>query len=58
MAGSAKNFATLKIGTAKNGWKSNKIDEKVDKLRNMHGHFVSQNAYVFLCCLSGSLCLG
>ena len=39
MAQSAENFATLKLGTAKNGWKRNKIDEKVDKLRDMHGNF-------------------
>ena len=39
MTWSAENFATLKLGTAKNGWKRNKIDEKVDKLGDMHGNF-------------------
>ena len=31
----------------KTGWKSNKIDEKVDKLRSMNGHFVNEKVYFF-----------
>ena len=32
MALSAGNSATFKLKTAKNGWKSDKVDEKVDKV--------------------------
>ena len=45
MAQSAKIFATFKLKTAKNKCKINKIDENVDKLRDMHGNSVSQEAY-------------
>ena len=45
MARSAQNFATFKLKTAKNGWKSNKIDEKACKLRNMHGNLAQGGGY-------------
>ena len=45
MAQSAGKFANFKHKTAKHGWKSNKTDEKVDKLRNTHGYFVRQKAF-------------
>ena len=47
MARSAENFAILTLEKAKNGCESNKIDENINKLRNMHVHFVSQKAYFF-----------
>ena len=47
MARSTENFAILTLGKAKNGFKSNKINENINKLRNMHGHFVNQKAYCF-----------
>ena len=47
MARSAENFAILTLEKAKNGCKSNKINENINKLRNMHGYFVSQKAYFF-----------
>ena len=43
MARSTKNFAILILETAKDGCKSKKkINENINKLRNMHGHFLSQ----------------
>ena len=47
MARSAENFTILTLEKAKNGCKSNKINENINKLRNMHGYFVSQKAYFF-----------
>ena len=47
MARSAENFTILTLEKAKNGCKSNKINENIYKLRNMQGYFVSQKAYFF-----------
>ena len=47
MARSAENFTILTLEKAKNGCKSNKINENINKLRNMHRYFVSQKAYFF-----------
>ena len=45
MARSTESFAILTLEKAKNGSKINKINENINKLRNVHGYFMSQKAY-------------